>query len=194
MSQITNRALADSLLELLESRPLDKISVKDITDNCGLTRNAFYYHFHDVYELIEWIFNTEQEKYSSRYEEKQDWEKGFQAIFAYLYQHRNVIRNVYRSTSFDIMYRFVAHIVYLHIYQRVSSEFSMKGIREGTIKATAEFYTNALNGTVYGWIKSGMERSPDSVALHVETIYEGSVDAVVSGIEEGVPDPVLIWS
>ena len=64
MSDITKNALAASLKKLLNRKTLNKITVKDITDDCGVNRQTFYYHFHDVYELVEWIFIHELEKYT----------------------------------------------------------------------------------------------------------------------------------
>ena len=45
MSQITKRALASALKELLEHKPLNKITIADITEQCGVNRQTFYYHF-----------------------------------------------------------------------------------------------------------------------------------------------------
>ena len=59
MSEITKRALATSLKKLLSQKELTKISIKDITDDCGIQRQTFYYHFADVYDLIEWIYTNE---------------------------------------------------------------------------------------------------------------------------------------
>ena len=47
MSEITKRALATSLKKLLSQKELTKISIKDITDDCGIQRQTFYYHFAD---------------------------------------------------------------------------------------------------------------------------------------------------
>ena len=51
--------LAESLKELSESRPLEKITIKEITDKVGVIRPTFYNHFQDKYELLEWIITTE---------------------------------------------------------------------------------------------------------------------------------------
>ena len=58
-NRITKEALASALKKLLEQQPLSKISVKYITDYCDISRNTFYYHFKDKYELINWIFYTD---------------------------------------------------------------------------------------------------------------------------------------
>jgi Transcriptional regulator len=54
----TKKLLADAVLELSNKKPLSDISVKDITDFCGISRNAFYYHFKDKQELVFWIYTN----------------------------------------------------------------------------------------------------------------------------------------
>ena len=55
----TKKALAQSLKDLLLENDFEKISISDICDGCGMSRKSFYYHFHDKYELVIWIFKTE---------------------------------------------------------------------------------------------------------------------------------------
>ena len=53
MPNTTKAALEESLKRLLLKKPLDKITITDITTDCGISRMAFYYHFKDIYDLIE---------------------------------------------------------------------------------------------------------------------------------------------
>lgn len=62
MSELTKRAIQESFKKLLSNQPLDKITVKNITDDCGVNRNTFYYHYSDIYQLLEEIFLTEAQK------------------------------------------------------------------------------------------------------------------------------------
>ena len=55
-------AIMESVLRLLEVRPLNKITVKDIVDECGINRNTFYYHFEDISSLIEAIIIDEVDR------------------------------------------------------------------------------------------------------------------------------------
>ena len=69
-SLITKRALAAALKEMLQTTALEKISIAEICQRCSLNRKSFYYHFHDKYELVEWIFA--QEIGDALFEEMQD--------------------------------------------------------------------------------------------------------------------------
>ena len=55
MSNVTKRALEQSLKNLLLKKPLTKITIGDITEDCGINRMTFYYHFKDIYDLVDWI-------------------------------------------------------------------------------------------------------------------------------------------
>lgn len=57
-SNITKRALATALWELMKEVPFDKIQVANICERCGMNRKSFYYHFKDKYDLVNWIFDV----------------------------------------------------------------------------------------------------------------------------------------
>ena len=57
MPNFTRRAIKESFLKLLNQRPLNQITVKDIVEDCGINRNSFYYHFSDLPALVE-EYNT----------------------------------------------------------------------------------------------------------------------------------------
>ena len=51
----TKQAIAESLKHLLLRKPITKITINDITEDCGISRMTFYYHFNDIYDLVEWV-------------------------------------------------------------------------------------------------------------------------------------------
>ena len=59
MASFTRRALQQTLLTLLETMSLDKITVKGIVDTCGISRNTFYYHYEDIPSLLADTLETE---------------------------------------------------------------------------------------------------------------------------------------
>ena len=74
MSQITKNALVTALKKLLSKKELSKITISNITEECGVNRQTFYYHFKDIYDLLEWIFTNEViEEIDNEIEE--NWQK-----------------------------------------------------------------------------------------------------------------------
>ena len=96
MSQITKRALEQSLKNLLLKKPLNKITISDITEDCGINRMTFYYHFQDIPALIEEII-TEQTKTIIRHvlrmpekhlPRRKRMTHGSRVLYRYLWQFR----------------------------------------------------------------------------------------------------------
>jgi len=58
-SNITKKALAQALKDLMQETRFDKITVGNICDRCEMNRKSFYYHFKSKYDLVDWIYHTE---------------------------------------------------------------------------------------------------------------------------------------
>lgn len=89
MSQITKRALEQSLKHLLLKKPLTKITINDITEDCGINRMTFYYHFKDIYDLVEWSCLEDAKKALN---EKRRMRHGSRAFCRFLKQSRRISR------------------------------------------------------------------------------------------------------
>ena len=77
MSKATTKfAIAFAFKELLLEKSIDKITINDITEKCGINRQTFYYHFHDIYELIEWICETDADHVLKQNKTYDTWQEG----------------------------------------------------------------------------------------------------------------------
>lgn len=92
-SNITKRALAAALKELMEELPFEKINVAHICEHCDMNRKSFYYHFKDKYDLVNWIFDTEFLPLAlsgdSRYDDRQAF---IMSACEYFYANRSFYR------------------------------------------------------------------------------------------------------
>ena len=79
MAQTTKEAIAASLKRLLTQKPLSKITVTDIAKECKVSRHTFYYHFRDVYDLMEWIYRSQEAELQES--GKADWRQGMVELF-----------------------------------------------------------------------------------------------------------------
>lgn len=80
-------AIMESLLKLLDERPLNKISVKDIVEDCGISRNTFYYHFEDMPSLIEAVVMEEVNRIMEQYSEISSMNECFDAAIRTNYMY-----------------------------------------------------------------------------------------------------------
>ena len=94
MSQVTKRALEASLKNLLLKKPLEKITINDITEDCGINRMTFYYHFKDIYDLIEWCCVEDAKKALEGKKTYDTWQQGFLQIFEAVLDNKPFILNL----------------------------------------------------------------------------------------------------
>lgn len=96
MNQLTKDAIAKALTDLLQERPIEKITIKDITDRCGINRQTFYYHFSDIYDLMEWTLDKELRKaLGTREISPTDWKEYVRKIFAVMRSQKRGLLNAY---------------------------------------------------------------------------------------------------
>ena len=112
MSQTTKKALASSLKKLMNTTPLTKITINDIVSDCGVNRRTFYYHFQDIYALLEWIFETEVASVMAENKTYQTWQQGFLQIFFYLDQNHKMVLNTYNSIGREYLETHLYNAVY----------------------------------------------------------------------------------
>lgn len=99
MSNITKHALAESLKKLLLKKPLNKITINDLTTDCGISRMAFYYHFKDIYDLVEWSCLEDARIALQGKKTSSTWHEGLLQIFDAVMENKPFILNVYRSVG-----------------------------------------------------------------------------------------------
>ena len=99
MSQTTKRALEASLKKLLLQKPLNKITINDITEDCGVNRMTFYYHFKDIYDLVDWIMVEDAAKALEGRQSFENWTDAFLDILHQVQDNKVLVMNVYRSVS-----------------------------------------------------------------------------------------------
>ena len=107
MTNRTRTAIRESFLELLAERPLSRITVKDITDNCGINRNSFYYHYADVPTLIEEIFSDEIRGIIQRHPNIGSIDECLITAANFASRNRQVIRHIYASTRRDLFEQYM---------------------------------------------------------------------------------------
>ena len=103
----TKIALAYALKDLLKNKPLNKITVSDITDKCGINRQTFYYHFADIMELVGWIIEKEADDALKNNTTYDTWQEGFESLFKMLKEDRDFVLNVYHHITGDYIDRYL---------------------------------------------------------------------------------------
>ena len=89
-SETTCQAISGALKQLMTQKPLERITVAEIMDTCGMRRQHFYYYFTDIYDLLRWTFEKEALELLQQQQGVSPWQNGFLHLFQYINQNRAV--------------------------------------------------------------------------------------------------------
>lgn len=173
MSQITKRALAASLKKMMEKKPLSKITVTDLAQECGINRHTFYYHFRDIYDLVQWIFLSETEYVLEQIKGEDSWQLGMKWMFDYALENKKFVTGTLRSASKEHLTGFLVQQIYSLIRQVVDRESQDIAISEEKKVFVATFYSHGITGIVMDWIEKDMQQNPDEIIDIFFTMIQG---------------------
>ncbi len=185
MSQITKKALENTLKELLETKPLDKITIQDLTDACGISRSTFYYHFQDIYALVEWACMEDFSHALAGKKTYDTWEEGFRRIFHELQKDKCFIYNVYQYTDNQLMENYLYQRTADLLYGVIEEYAVGMQVTEEQKHFIADFYKYGFVGLVLKWVGDGMKDDPDELVHRLGVMLSGSFLRALMSFEAG---------
>ena len=175
MSQITKRALEQSLKNLLREKPLSKITITDITEDCGISRMAFYYHFKDIYDLVEWSCLEDATRALAGKKTYDTWSEGLVQIFDAVYENKPFILNANRCISRDQIESFLFHLTSDLLMKVDEEKANGTTISEADRRFIADLYNYSFVGLMLDWIKQGMKDDYIDLARKISITIRGSL-------------------
>ena len=164
MSQVTKRALEQSLKNLLLKKPLTKITVGDIADDCGINRMTFYYHFKDIYDLVEWSCLEDAKRALDENKTYETWQA-----------NKPFILNVYRCVHREQVEKYLQPLVDRLLLDVVDEEAGEMTVRAEDRQFIAQVYSYIFIGLMLDWIKDDMREDPQQLVDRLAKLIKGSM-------------------
>ncbi|WP_320127618.1 TetR/AcrR family transcriptional regulator [uncultured Sphaerochaeta sp.] len=175
MSEITKKALTASLKKLLVEKSLDKVTIVDITEDCGVNRQTFYYHFQDINAMIEWIYHYEATKALGGKKTYDTWQQGFLQIFNYVLENKVFVIRTYHSSSFNNLQEYLYNETFALLYAVIEEKSGHMRVREDDKQFIANFYKFAFVGLMLAWVDQGMMEKPEVIIERLSTLLQGDL-------------------
>ncbi len=160
---------------MLNERPLDKITVKDIAKACNINRNTFYYHYTDIYALLSEIFQTELQRVIGEYNDTLSWEESFLLATKFALENQKAIYHIYNSMQREQLENYIYNVsgnVMIRYVEKVNDGISAS---LGDKKLIAFFYQCALTEMILHWIASGMKGDPNNIIRRIGQLFDGNI-------------------
>ena len=163
-SNLTKKAMADSLKALTKEKSFDRISVGEITERAGVNRQTFYYHFKDKYELLEWIYDTEIVAPNLSELSFDNWDEKLCNSMNLLRKNKSFYMDTVRHADEYLTRVFLekAESIFQSAIEIVSEQIPEKSrLDEESEGLLARFFAYGFCGTIIEWIDTGMRESPE---------------------------------
>ncbi len=145
LSQLTQKTIIETTMRLVEQKTVKKITIRDIVEACGITRNTFYYYFHDIYEVLEYALAAGFEQIG---ESSKDFEDFLGLSFAFCVEYQKVLYNLYHSIGYEPLADYLKKQVRPHLLGY------LQGLHraEQDEKLLCVLCEEALVGTLMRWV------------------------------------------
>lgn len=172
MSQVTKRALEQSLKNLLLKKPLNKITISDIAEDCGINRMTFYYHFKDIYDLVEWACMEDAAKALREKKTHDTWQEGLLQIYYAVWENKPFIMNVYRCVDREQVERYLKPLADQLLMDVVEEQAVGMTVREEDKAFIARVYSYAFVGLMLDWVRDDMKEEPEQLVQKLSLVLE----------------------
>ena len=120
---MTKTALVASLKKLMEKKSLNKISVRDIIEECGVNRKTFYYHFQDIYDLVRWMLEIEAIEIVKKYDLIVNYKDAVRFAVNYIEKNKHICSCAFDALGRDELKRFL-YKDFIGIFGNIIEKFS----------------------------------------------------------------------
>ena len=154
MPKSTKNQIMNALAELLQTKRLDDITVTELVEQCGLSRQAFYYHFSDLYGVVD--YGIQQLLDGLGVANPEQWREPLERTLTLLRENRTLVLNVYRAYERSYVERHVRRWAMPLVEARTRLAAQRYAVTEDQVGFMSEMLTQGLASIVLSWVEQGM--------------------------------------
>lgn len=189
MAGFTKEIIVRTLFELLNEKPLSKITVKDIVERCGVNRNTFYYHFRDIPDVVEYGLKREVDRILESNLEMENLLDGIMVMVGLINENKKAMLHIYRSVQRDAFARYLSEIADYLISRYISvHQDTVKGIAPEDAKLLMHFQKCILAGVILDWLEQGMSYDMEAYVKRLGELYGDSLDRLAENARRVNPE------
>lgn len=184
MANFTAKAIKESFLKLLNEKPMNKISVRDIVEDCGINRNSFYYHFQDIPTLLEEMITEKTSAIIAKYPTITSLDECFYTAFEFALQNKKAAYHIYNSVNRDIFERELMKICGYVVQTYIESAFTQSKMNEADRSILLRFIKCEFFGIFIEWMNNGMNTDGINELLRITELCKGFSEELIRRSQE----------
>ena len=176
MAMDMKKNIAGAARTLLVDKKVKKLTVKDIVEECQITRQTFYYHFEDIPGLLHWILEQEMEQIMREARSEQDPEAALRYFFQMAVQAAPYIKKTIASNYGDEFKELLKQQLYRMFSQAVEEDGLYRSRTQAEVKLILRYHCQAVMGILGEWSEEDT-RNLDFIVHEVYLLMTGGVSS-----------------
>ena len=144
VAHFTHQAIVSTFDEMITEMPFDKITVSALVKRCAISTNTFYYHFKDIYDLLDVWMQTEMGTFMSIDMPYEDWTTSAKLMLEHCKEKKPAVMHVYNSVSRDSLEQYLFNRSNDLVCKYVSRYSVGKQVPQEKLDELAEFFRLCL--------------------------------------------------
>lgn len=181
MAKYTEKILSDTLLLLIKRKPLDDISVKDLTNEASMNRKTFYAHFHGIDDLLKWTLNKNYSLIQIKPVSLNSWKDQARRILEFIKENRYFFKAMFYSRYYAELHLYLKNYL-TNILKEYESDAWITYEKDGKDVLDArkrnfiiKFYSGAIHTLIEEWFLTGMKESVDDMINTLSRLMRNSI-------------------
>lgn len=179
MANFTKKAIRDSLVRLLNEKPLSQITIRDIVEDCGVNRNTFYYYYHDLPHLVESIVNEEADQMIRAYPSIDSIRECMDAMIAFALENKKAVLHIYHSVNRDLYEQYQWRVCEHAVTVYVDGLLAGRQVQEEDRQLMIDYMKCISFGLVIGWLEKGMEGNVSARFHRLCELKQGDLEQMI---------------
>ncbi|WP_270639467.1 TetR/AcrR family transcriptional regulator [Longibaculum muris] len=180
MANYTQRAIIQTFQDMLKEMPFDKITVSAIVARCDISSNTFYYHYHDIYDLLDTWLHIREIKYFEEKDLNLYWKDALKMIFHDVQDNPDIVNHIFNSISRDRIEKYVFDTLDVIAFHLVQKKDVDKVLSEDNQHMIASACCYMLLGFLIKFIWNGMKDDVDESIEELNEIFEGTIEHIIN--------------
>ena len=180
MASLMKKEIKRVFLELLEQRPFNQITVKDIVSECGINRNSFYYHFSDIPTLLEEIIMENARDIISQYPNVDSIETCLLAVVEFAHQNKRAILHIYNSVNRTIYEQYLWQVCEEIVTTYTDSLAGSEQLRPDDRELIIRYYKCVCFGLTSEWLRTGMHSDIKQELHRICELKKGMAEEMIA--------------
>lgn len=178
MSNFTKKEIIKTFVELLNEKPFDKITIKEITERCKINRNTFYYHFQDIYNVLEELLREETNKVINASNTNNSLEESINFVI----NNKIAFFHIYNSLNRKRLEYYFSLIFEALLKNYIKNNYTDYKLNSDDEQLLIKFYIGAFLYYVFDWFENKMEKNPTEILDKLINLFKSSFDSSIKSL------------